>query len=90
MPKPELRTRSRKKAAVKLPKGRTMHYKHRRPQRAKCAMCGAKLNGVPTLPPSELRVLPKSSRRPTRAYGGYLCHSCLKLGIQRAVIGDLS
>lgn len=44
------------------------------------------LGGVPRLLPHELRKLAKSSRRPTRPYGGYVCHACLRLGLQRAVL----
>ncbi|RLF09127.1 MAG: 50S ribosomal protein L34e [Thermoprotei archaeon] len=88
MPRPALRTRSRKRRYVKLPGGGlALHYKRERPGPARCAWCGAKLGGVPRLLPYELRRLAKSSRRPTRPYGGYLCPSCLRLGLQRALLG---
>ncbi|RLF16628.1 MAG: 50S ribosomal protein L34e [Thermoprotei archaeon] len=89
MPRPGLRTRSKKRVAVRLPGGDTViHYKREKPGIAKCANCGAPLGGVPRLLPHELRKLPKSSRRPNRPYGGYLCPTCLRLGIQRALIGQ--
>ncbi|RLF10713.1 MAG: 50S ribosomal protein L34e [Thermoprotei archaeon] len=89
MPRPGLRVCSKKKVKVKLPGGGTaVHYKREKPKPAKCAICGAQLGGVPRLLPHELRALPKSSRRPTRPYGGYLCPSCLKLGLQRAILGQ--
>ncbi|MEM4700189.1 MAG: 50S ribosomal protein L34e [Candidatus Nezhaarchaeales archaeon] len=87
MPRPALRTRSRKRVRVRLPGGgASVHYKRERPGPARCAWCGSLLGGVPRLLPHELRGLAKSSRRPTRPYGGYLCHACLRLGLQRAVL----
>lgn len=49
-----------------------------KPERARCSVCGAKLSGVPNLSPLEMRNAPKSKKRPTRPYGGYLCPRCLK------------
>lgn len=89
MPRPGLRTRSKKRVMVRTPGGNTVvHYRREKPGAAKCALCGSPLGGVPRLLPHELRKLPKSSRRPTRPYGGYLCPSCLRLGIQRAILGQ--
>ena len=77
MPRPS--RRRAKAVSVKLPGGRTtVHYKDKRPGPARCAICHAPLGGVPRLRPSELRKLPKSSRRPERPGGGYICHRCLQ------------
>jgi large subunit ribosomal protein L34e len=43
----------------------------------KCARCGAVLNGVPATD-YERRKLPKSSKRPERMFGGFLCPRCLR------------
>jgi large subunit ribosomal protein L34e len=53
---------------------------------ARCAWCRGELHGTPALPKTEMRRIPKSSRRPERPYGGYLCPRCLRSGLVRAVI----
>ena len=86
MPRPALRSRSLARVYVRLPSSTvTVHYRKRRPNRAKCAMCGRELNGVPNLRPVELRKLPKTARRPERPYGGYLCPACLRKYLKKAV-----
>lgn len=64
-----------KKVKVRTTSGRVVI----RPRRekfspAKCAGCGKELLGVP----SGMRNLAKSERRPSRAYGGYYCGSCVR------------
>jgi len=86
VPRPALRTRSRKRVSVRLPGGRTtIHYKREKPKPARCARCGEKLGGVPRLNPAEMRKLPHSRRRPERMYGGYLCPRCLRETLKEAV-----
>lgn len=53
-------------------------YRRRKPSRAKCALCGAILGGVPAKRPAKMRRIPKVSRRPERQYGGRICPNCLK------------
>lgn len=53
---------------------------------ARCAWCHQELHGTPALPKAEIRRLAKSSRRPERPYGGYICSRCLRLGLIRTVI----
>ncbi len=75
------RHKSRKKAKifVKVPGGALkIHYKKRKPQFAHCAICATRLLGVPRLLTSKFRNLPKSSKRPKRIFGGYLCSSCAR------------
>ncbi|AIJ06085.1 50S ribosomal protein L34e [Methanocaldococcus sp. 16A] len=86
MPAPRYRSRSYRRIYRRTPGGRiVIHYKRRKPNKAKCAVCGAELHGVPRGRPVEIRKLPKSQRRPERPYGGYLCPRCLKrLMIQKA------
>lgn len=63
----------------RTPTGRIVLVKERkRPKVAKCAICKKPLHGVPTRIPSEIRKLPKSKRRPSRPFGGYLCGSCAR------------
>ena len=86
MPAPRYRSRSYRRIYRRTPGGRiVIHYKRRKPNKAKCAVCGAELHGVPRGTPVEIRKLPKTGRRPERPYGGYLCQRCLKrLMIQKA------
>jgi large subunit ribosomal protein L34e len=56
----------------------TIIYRRRGPSRAKCALCGAVLGGVPAKRPAKLRRIPKTGKRPDRTYGGRICHNCLK------------
>ncbi|OYT39883.1 MAG: 50S ribosomal protein L34e [Desulfurococcales archaeon ex4484_58] len=78
MPRPSQRTRSRRRVYVRTPGGRlVIHYEPRRPNIARCAICGRPLNGVPRLRPVELNKLAKTEKRPERPYGGVICPSCL-------------
>ncbi|MEM1864205.1 MAG: 50S ribosomal protein L34e, partial [Desulfurococcaceae archaeon] len=55
MPRPMYRTSSWRKVKVRTPSGRTIiHYEKRRPNKARCSICGAELNGVPALRPYQL------------------------------------
>ncbi len=88
MPRPSLRTRSRKRRSAKLPGGRTtIHYKKEKAGFARCGRCGRQLSGIPRLDPSRIRKLPQSRRRVERIYGGYLCHECLQEMLKEAVRG---
>jgi large subunit ribosomal protein L34e len=79
MPRPALRTRSRKRQNVRLPGGRsTIHYKKEKTNPPICSRCDAQILGVPRLSPSKLRKLPINRKRPERIYGGDLCPKCLR------------
>lgn len=82
------RYKSRKKAKVftRAPGGLLkVHYKKRKPSGARCASCNRALFGVPRMLPFKLRNIPKSSKRPKRAFGGNLCSSCARdFLVQRA------
>lgn len=80
------RTSSWRKVKVRTPSGRTIiHYEKRRPNKARCSICGAELNGVPALRPYQLSKLAKTEKRPERPYGGVICPKCLARGIREAV-----
>lgn len=86
MPRPALRTRSRKRVYKALPGGKTtIHYRSETPASAKCRICGKPLSGFSRLTPSEMSKLNKSKRRVSRIYGGNLCPECLKTGLKEAV-----
>ncbi len=83
MPRPRHRTRSLRKIQKRTPGGRhIVHYEKRNKNWHKCAMCGKPLFGVPR----DTRNIPKSSKRPGRPYGGYLCAECLKKELTLAII----
>jgi large subunit ribosomal protein L34e len=86
MPRHALKSRSLARLKRVTPGGRVVtHYIRRRPKGAKCAMCKKPLSGVPRVRQAQLSKLPKSSRRPNRAYGGYLCPACLKAEIKQKI-----
>ena len=85
MVRPALRSRSVRRIYRKTPGGRTViHYDRLKRSKARCAVCGRELGGVP-LGKEELRKLPKSLKRPERMFGGVLCPSCLSLALKIAV-----
>ncbi len=74
MPSGRHKSGSKRKIQRRLPGGNTKtFYKERLPGKAKCAMCGKPLNGVP-----RKKKLPKSLKRPERPYGGNLCSECMR------------
>lgn len=85
MPRPALRTRSRKRVSKALPGGRTsVHFKREVPAKTSCGFCGNPLAGIPKMLPSEIRKLNRSKRRISRIYGGQLCSNCLKIALKQA------
>lgn len=79
MPRPGLRTRTKKRVKKRVPGGRLKtFYKKKKPGTVKCAVCKKSLRGIPKLEKTKLKKLPKSQRKVSRVYGGYLCHKCLK------------
>ncbi|MDH5816058.1 MAG: 50S ribosomal protein L34e [Candidatus Nezhaarchaeota archaeon] len=85
MVRPGLRGKPHK--LVRTPGGRLIWrpVKFKR-AKAKCAWCHQELHGTPAIPRAKIRRLAKSSRRPERPYGGYVCPKCLRMGLIRAVI----
>jgi large subunit ribosomal protein L34e len=80
---PSLRSRTKKRKLVRTPGGRlVLHIIDKKRDVPKCAMCGRPLHGFPRVTAREER---RGLKPPTRPYGGYLCHECLKQGLKRAV-----
>jgi large subunit ribosomal protein L34e len=90
MPRPSLRTRTVKRKNLRTPGSRSViHYDGiSRPGDARCSACGAILSGVPRLNPSEMANASRSSKRPNRPYGGYLCAACLASKIRAKVLTE--
>jgi large subunit ribosomal protein L34e len=77
--RPMHKSRSLKRARVKLPSGATVtRYKRKKTAPHKCAICKNELHGTPTGHPIALSKLKKSQKRPNRPFGGQLCSSCLR------------
>ena len=68
-----------RKVFVKVPGGNTkVHYRRRKPAKAKCGNCKKVLSGVPRELPSKMANLPKTAKRPERPFGGALCSTCTR------------
>lgn len=84
MPKPAHKSRSLRKVFRKLPGGRTtIHYRKRKPKKAKCSSCGSVLKGIPRERPYKMQRLSKSKKRPSRPYAGILCSKCMREKIKK-------
>jgi len=76
---PRYRSRTFRRVKVRLPSGKTVtHYARRKPGRATCPVTGQELHGVPQMLPRKLSGVPKSSRRPSRPYGGVLSSKAMR------------
>lgn len=76
---PRLRSRTFRRVKVRVPSGKVvMHYKRRKPSRATCSITGQELPGVPCMLPRKLSGVSKSSRRPSRPYGGVLSSKAMR------------
>jgi large subunit ribosomal protein L34e len=83
MTRPSQKTHGRRKLPVRLPSGhRTFHFEPKTSAVAQCARCGKELHGVPTTRPQSFA---RSSRAPSRQYGGVLCSNCLAAEIRALV-----
>ncbi len=68
-----------KKIKIRLPSGRVKIRKRRgRVSVSVCANCKRELQGTPRKHATEIGKLSKTEKRPSRAYGGYLCSGCTK------------
>ncbi len=70
MPRRKDRSTSVRKLKRRVPSGESREYYRRRKAKPKasCALCGSSLRGLGTGA--------KSKRRPSRKFGGNLCHRC--------------
>lgn len=80
-------SRSNKRRAVRTPGGRLTSQKIKKTTNGpKCSDCKTVLAGIPHLKNSEYRRTVKRVRTVSRAYGGAVCHKCLKTRIVRAFL----
>lgn len=84
MPRPALRTRSKKRKSQSLPGGRKkVLHKKEKTGSPKCSNCGRILTFLPHSI-SKIRKLPKTQKKINRVYGGQLCHICLRNLLKQA------
>lgn len=79
MPAGRYKSRSLRRVYTKLPGSKVVvHYKKRKPSKAKCSECGTELSGVPRERPYKMQTMAKTKKRPSRPYGGVLCSKCTR------------
>jgi large subunit ribosomal protein L34e len=84
MPRPKFRSGSLRKMQIRTPGGKTKTvYEKRTPGMHKCAECGQELKGIPRLGATEAKHTPKTKKRPSRAYGGFLCAACVRKKLKK-------
>lgn len=75
--------------SVKVPGGRTViHFKKKKPSKARCSNCGALLKGVPRERPHKMQNMAKSRKKPERPYGGNLCSKCTRNLLRKKARGE--
>jgi large subunit ribosomal protein L34e len=73
MVRPSLRSRSFRKIKVRTPGSRVaIHYEKKVPKIGSCYITGEKLKGIARGFDYEIKNMPKTSKRPSRPYGGVL------------------
>ena len=76
MPEGNKKSRTFRRIKVRTPGARTrIIYKLRKPSKASCGMCGAILKGTTNARPTKISNMPKSSKKPSRAFSN-LCSAC--------------
>merc|ERR1712121_435281 len=80
-------TQSNRRQIVKTPGGRLVYHYDKKPGKAPaCANCKVRLQGCAIATPKDLHRIAKRKKSVTRAYGGNLCHKCLRERIVRAFL----
>lgn len=82
MPRPSLRSRTKKRELVRTPRGLVVHIVDVKHDYPKCAVCKRPLHGFSKMTAREER---RGHRPPARVYGGYLCSKCLRMGLKAGV-----
>lgn len=70
------KSRTFRRVFTKIPTKTVIHYKRRKPSKPVCSNCGVVLKGIPRALPTKLQNMPKTKKRPSRAFGGVLCSKC--------------
>jgi large subunit ribosomal protein L34e len=84
MPRPSLRTGTRKAKKGSVPGGRhKTFYTEEKASCPKCSRCGRPLSFLPRST-AKIRKLSKSKKSVSRMYGGQLCPTCLRESLKQA------
>lgn len=76
---PRYRSRTFRRVKVKTPGGEVkVHFRKRKPSKARCHSCGDVLKGVLNERPYKIQNVSRTKKRPSRPYGGVLCSRCMK------------
>ena len=90
MPRGMFKSGRLRKIFVRTPGSKTVvHYRQRKPSKAKCANCAKPLPGVPRELSGKMRNMPKTAKRPERPYGGVLCSICMRNHVKQQARGGL-
>ena len=80
-------TTSNRVKVVKTPGGKLVYQYQKKPGAVpKCGDCPNHLQGIPATRPRELARMSKRQKVVTRAYGGNLCHTCVRSRIIRSFL----
>ncbi len=77
-----LKSRSFRRIYKRTPGGNLkLFFELRKPSKHICGRCGIVLKGVANDRPVKLRNMPKTMKRPARAFGGILCSKCSRAAL---------
>ncbi|KAK7573896.1 hypothetical protein V9T40_011087 [Parthenolecanium corni] len=80
-------TKSNRRRMVRTPGGRLVYQYLKKPKRVpKCGHCKIKLHGIKPARSIEKSRMCKRKKTVKRAYGGVLCHKCVREKIIRAFL----
>lgn len=85
MPAGRHKSRTFRRVFTRLSNRTTLHYKRRKPDKARCGMCGNLLQGMLRELPGKMKSSQKTKKRPSRPYGGVLCSKCMRKMIKLKV-----
>lgn len=77
------KSRTFRKVQVKTVSGTKDRYDRKKPKLGTCSVTGEKLKGVPRALPRKMSNMSKSSKRPTRPFGGVLSSSAARATIKK-------
>lgn len=79
MTKKNQRSRSMRRVFVKTPgKRNILHFRKRKPSKAKCSDCFKVLKGIKNERPYKTKNLSKTKKSVSRPFGGNLCSRCMR------------
>jgi len=80
------KSRTFRRVHRRKPGGKTvLHYKKRKPSKAKCGRCGDILKGIKSERPYKMQNMAKTKKTVSRPYGGNLCSKCMRAVIKEKI-----